>query len=55
MKDYIIVHLHIDDMLILGSNRNIMKSTKNMLSTKFDAEDLGVSDMILETKISEIS
>jgi len=42
---YIIVCLHIDDMLILGINIGVIKSTKKMLSNNFDMKDLGVADV----------
>ena len=37
---------YIDDMLILGTNIEVIKSTKRMLSNNFDMEDLGVADVI---------
>ena len=48
----IIVCLYVDDMLILGTNIEITKSTKKMLSNNFDMKDLGVADVILEIKIT---
>ena len=48
----IIVCLYVDDMLILGTNIEIIKSTKRMLSNSFDMKDLGVADVILEIKIT---
>ena len=47
----IIVCLYVDDMLILGTNIEIIKSTKRMLSNSFDMKDLGVTDVILGIKI----
>ena len=47
----IIVLLYVDDMLILGTNIEIIKSTKRVLSNSFDMKDLGVADVILEIKI----
>ena len=41
-----------DDMLILGTNIEIIKSTKRMLSNSFDMKDLGVADVILGIKIT---
>ena len=46
----IIVCLYVDDMLILGTNIEIIKSTKRMLSNNFDMKDLGVADVILGIK-----
>ena len=48
----IIVCLYVDDMLILGTNIEIIKSTKRMLSNSFDMKDLGVVDVILGIKIT---
>ena len=47
----IIVCLYVDDMLILGTNIEIFKSAKRMLSNSFDMKDLGVADVILGIKI----
>ena len=43
---WIIVCLYVDDMLILGTNIEIIKSTKRMLSNNFDMKDLGVAYVI---------
>ena len=48
---YVIVRLYVDDLLILGNNNAIIKSTKDMLSSRFDMKDLGVADVILGVKI----
>ena len=42
-------------MLIIGSNHEIIKSTKRMLASKFDMKDMGVTDVILGIKISRTS
>jgi len=47
------ISVHVDDMLILGTNIEIIKSTKRMLSKNFDMKDLGVADVILEIKITK--
>ena len=39
-------------MLILGTNIEIIKSTKRMLFNSFDMKDLGVADVILGIKIT---
>ena len=46
----IIVCLYVDDMLILGTNIEVIKSTKQMLSNNFDMKDLGITDVILGIK-----
>ncbi|KAL0550095.1 hypothetical protein IC582_014593 [Cucumis melo] len=52
-NDHVIVCLYVDDMLILGSNINIIKTTKQMLANKFEMKDMGVADVILGIKISK--
>ena len=39
-------------LLILGTNIEIIKSTKRMLSNTFDMKDLGVAGVILGIKIA---
>ena len=52
---YVIVCLYVDDMLITGSNNDIIKATKKMLISEFDMKDLGVANVILGMKISKKS
>ena len=52
---YVIVCLYVDDMLIIGSNNDIIKTTKRMLTSEFDMKDLGVTDVIIEMKFSRKS
>ena len=54
-KGYVIVCLYVDDMLIIGSDTNMIKMTKQMLSSRFDMKDLGVADIILGIKVSKTS
>ena len=49
---YVIVCLYVDDMLIIGSNSQMIKSIKKMLSKRFDMKDMGVADVILGMKIT---
>ncbi|GJW63075.1 retrotransposon protein, putative, ty1-copia subclass [Tanacetum coccineum] len=48
---YVILCLYVDDMLIVGSNNKMIKSTKDMLKSKFDMKDMGLADVILGIKI----
>lgn len=48
---YIILCLYVDDILIVGSNNEMVKSTKYMLNSKFDMEDMGLADVILDIQI----
>ena len=53
-KGYVILCLYVDDMLIVGSNDEIIKSTKMILNSKFYMKDMGVVDVILGVRISKI-
>ncbi|KAK9942775.1 hypothetical protein M0R45_008423 [Rubus argutus] len=44
-----------DDMLIIGSNNEMIKTTKKILTGRFDMKDMGVADVILGIKISKTS
>ena len=46
-EGYVILCLYVDDMLIVGSNRKIIQSTKDMLNSRFDMKDMGLADVIL--------
>ncbi|KAI3692025.1 hypothetical protein L6452_31831 [Arctium lappa] len=56
MKDtthgYVILCLYVDDMLIVGSDDKMIRSTKDMLKSKFDMKDIGLADVILGVKIT---
>ncbi|XP_076897797.1 uncharacterized protein LOC143551198 [Bidens hawaiensis] len=49
---YVVLRLYVDDMLIFGSNENMIKSTKDMLKARFDMKDLGLADVILGVQIT---
>lgn len=51
----VMVCLYVDDMLILGSSIEIIKTTKKMLSNNFDMKDLGIADVILGMKLTRTS
>ena len=55
VNGYVIVYLYVDDMLIIGSNNDIIKATKRILTSEFDMKELGVADVILGMKISRKS
>lgn len=46
-KGYAITCLYADDMLILSSNNEMIKSTKKLLANRFDMKDICVTDVIL--------
>ena len=43
--------LYVDDMLIMGTNKEIINWTKKILKSSFDMKDLGLADVILGIKI----
>ena len=55
VNGYVIVYLYVDDMLIIGSNNDIIKATKRILTSEFDMKELGVANVILGMKISRKS
>jgi hypothetical protein len=44
--------LYVDDMLLIGNNKEIIQDVKTQLSSKFDMKDIGVVNFLLgmETK-----
>ena len=43
--------LYVDDMLLVGNDKEIIEDLKTQLSSKFDMEDLGVANYILGMEI----
>jgi hypothetical protein len=43
--------LYVDDMLLIGNNKEITQDVKNQLSSKFDMKDLSASNFILGMEI----
>ena len=52
---FVILCLYVDDMLIMGSDSEVVKATKRLLTNKFDMKDMGVADVILGVKIHKTS
>lgn len=50
-----ILCLYIDDMLIVKSDDEMIRFTKNILKFSFDMQDMGLADVILWIKISRTS
>ena len=48
----IIIFLYVDDMLIFGTNLQVVINTKSFLRLKFDMKDLGEAEVILGIKIT---
>lgn len=51
-NSYVIIYLYVDDLLIFGSNMNIIDETKNILRSHFKMKDLGEVNFILGIKIT---
>ena len=50
--DYVIyLVLCVDDMLLVGSDKEIIQDLKTQLSSKFDMKDLGAANYILGIEI----
>ena len=47
--------LYVNDMLFISSNIEMIRITKQFLSSRFDMKDMGVADVILGIKISKTS
>ena len=47
----VFVYLYVDDMLIMGTSKDVIMSTKKLLSSIFDMKDLGLADVILGIQI----
>jgi hypothetical protein len=43
--------LYVDDMLLIGNNKEIIQDVKTQFSSKFDMKDLGASNFILGMEI----
>ena len=52
---YVIICLYVDDLLIMGSNDDIIQAIKRMLNNNFDLNKLGVANVMLGIKISKSS
>ena len=49
----IIICLYVDDMLIFGTNLQVVINSNSFLRSKFDMKDLGEAEVILEIKITK--
>ncbi|KAG8498825.1 hypothetical protein CXB51_005252 [Gossypium anomalum] len=52
---YIILCLYVDDILIVGSNNEMVKRTKYMLNLRFDMKDIALANVILSIQIKRSS
>ena len=54
-RGFVIICLYVDDILIMGRNNEVIKTTKEIFNNKFEMKELGVADVILGIKISKTS
>ena len=47
----VIMCLYVDDILIFGTNLNVIQEVKNFLSQSFEMKDMGEADVILNIKL----
>jgi hypothetical protein len=47
----VILCLYVDDILILGTNIDMIKDTKDFMYNNFEMKDLGEADVILNIKL----
>ena len=52
---YAILGFYVDDILIVGSDDKMIKSTKNILNSRFNMKYMRLADVILGIKIKRIS
>ncbi|GJS21636.1 retrovirus-related pol polyprotein from transposon TNT 1-94 [Tanacetum coccineum] len=52
---FVIICLYVDDMLIMGTNMDVINQTKKMLHSSFDMKDMGEVDVILSIRIQKNS
>lgn len=48
---YVIIYLHVNDMLTFGTNYNIVYKTKYFLVSKFDIKYMDETNIILSVRI----
>ena len=48
---FINIVLYVDDMLLIGNNKYVIKEVKSQISSKFDMKDLGAANFILGMEI----
>ena len=51
----VLVCLYVDDMLIMGTSKDAINSTKKMFNSSFDMKDLGQANVILGIQIKRNS
>ena len=53
-KEYVIIALYVDDMLIFGTSLSVVHSTKRFLASQIDMKDMGEGKVILGVKITKM-
>eukprot|EP01018_Ginkgo_biloba_P037661 Gb_24335 [translate_table: standard] len=47
---FVILLLYVDDILLIGNNKEMIKAVKSQLSSQFEMKDLGAANFILDCK-----
>lgn len=50
---FVYMVLYVDDMLLIGNNKEIIKDIKSQLSSQFDMDNLGATNFILGMEIKK--
>jgi len=50
-EEGVILCIYVDDILIFGTNLNVIKEVKDLLSNNFEMKDLEEADVILNVKL----
>ena len=53
-REYIIIALYVDDMLLSGTSLDMVHSTKRFLDSQFDMKDMSEAKVILDVKITRM-
>ena len=48
---FVILLLYVDDILLIGNNKEMIKGVKSQLSSQFEMKDLGAANFILGIEI----
>jgi hypothetical protein len=50
-NEYVIICLYVDDLLIFGTNIDVVHEAKRFISSNFDMKDMGKANVILDIKV----
>lgn len=53
-SSHVIISLYVDDLLIFGTDMNVIESTKALLKNNFDMKDMGKANVILGMFVTKL-